>query len=52
MIIFLNGSINAGKSTVAKILAKEIKNSALLKIDAIYDIKKKVVSTLYWSLAI
>jgi adenylate kinase family enzyme len=33
MIIFLNGSINAGKSTVAKILAKELENTALLEID-------------------
>lgn len=33
MIIFLNGSINAGKSTIAKILAKELENTALLEID-------------------
>jgi len=33
MIIFLNGSINAGKSTVAKILAKELESTALLEID-------------------
>ena len=33
MIIFINGSINAGKSTVAKILVKKITNSALLEID-------------------
>lgn len=33
MIIFLNGSINAGKTTVAKILAKKISNVALLEID-------------------
>lgn len=37
MIIFLNGSINAGKSTVAKILAKEIENTALLEIDAFHE---------------
>lgn len=37
MIIFLNGSINAGKSTVAKILAKEIENTALLEIDKFYE---------------
>jgi hypothetical protein len=37
MIIFLNGSINAGKSTVAKILAKEITNTALLEIDALRE---------------
>lgn len=35
MIIFLNGSINAGKSTVAKLLAKELPNTALLEIDAL-----------------
>ena len=33
MIIFLNGSINTGKSTVAKILAKKLENTALLEID-------------------
>src|SRR3989344_5858218 len=37
MIIFLNGSINAGKSTVAKILAKEMPNAALLEIDAFHE---------------
>lgn len=37
MIIFLNGSINAGKSTVAKILAKEMENTALLEIDAFHE---------------
>lgn len=36
MIIFLNGSINAGKSTVAKILAKEMENTALLEIDVFH----------------
>lgn len=35
MVIFLNGSINAGKTTVARILAKEILNSALVEIDAL-----------------
>ncbi|MCK9273369.1 hypothetical protein M0P65_07575 [Candidatus Gracilibacteria bacterium] len=35
MIIFLNGSINAGKSTVAKILAKKLSDVALLEIDAL-----------------
>ncbi len=33
MIIFLNGSINAGKSTIAKLLIKELPNTALLEID-------------------
>jgi len=37
MIIFLNGSINAGKSTVAKILAKSVKNTALLEIDVFHE---------------
>ncbi len=34
MIIFLNGSINSGKSTVAKLLAKKIPNAATVEIDA------------------
>lgn len=37
MIIFLNGSINAGKSTVARLLAKELPNTALLEIDALRE---------------
>ncbi|MFA6295474.1 MAG: hypothetical protein WC666_03555 [Candidatus Paceibacterota bacterium] len=37
MIIFLNGSINAGKSTVAKILVEEITNTALLEIDVFHE---------------
>lgn len=37
MIIFLNGSINAGKSTVAKLLAKELPNSALVEIDVFHE---------------
>lgn len=35
MIIFLNGSINSGKSTVAKLLAEKISNSAIVEIDAL-----------------
>ncbi|MCK9273441.1 hypothetical protein M0P65_07940 [Candidatus Gracilibacteria bacterium] len=35
MIIFLNGSINAGKTTVAKILTKKLSDVALLEIDAL-----------------
>ena len=35
MILFINGPINAGKSTVAKILAKELRNSALVEIDSL-----------------
>jgi len=37
MIIFLNGSINAGKSTVAKLLVKELPNTALVEIDALRE---------------
>lgn len=37
MIIFINGSINAGKSTVAKILAKNLGKTALLEIDALRE---------------
>jgi hypothetical protein len=37
VIIFLNGSINAGKTTVAKILAKELPNVALVEIDALHQ---------------
>ncbi len=37
MIIFLNGSINAGKSTVARLLAKELPNTALIEIDALRE---------------
>jgi len=33
MIIFLNGSINSGKSTLADILAKKLPDVALLEID-------------------
>ena len=35
MIIFINGSINSGKSTIAKILAQEIKRSAVVEIDSL-----------------
>lgn len=37
MIIFLNGSINSGKSTVAKLLVEKIPNSAIVEIDALRD---------------
>ena len=37
MIIFINGSINSGKSTVAKILFKELPNFALVEIDAFHE---------------
>jgi len=35
MIIFLNGSMNAGKTTIANILAKRIPDVALVEIDAL-----------------
>lgn len=37
MIIFLNGSINSGKSTVAKILADKISNTAMVEIDSLRE---------------
>lgn len=37
MILFLNGPINSGKSTVAKLLAKKIPNCAILEIDALRE---------------
>jgi cellulose biosynthesis protein BcsQ len=37
MIIFINGSINAGKTTVAQILAKKLSNVALVEIDTLRD---------------
>lgn len=33
MVIFINGSINAGKSTVAKLLSEKLANTALLEVD-------------------
>ncbi len=33
MIIFINGSINAGKTTIAKILAEKIPQTANVEID-------------------
>lgn len=35
MIILLNGSINSGKSTVAKLLAKKFSNPAIVEIDSL-----------------
>lgn len=35
MLIFLNGSINSGKTTVAKILATKLSNIALVEIDSL-----------------
>jgi adenylate kinase family enzyme len=37
MIIFINGSINAGKSTIANILAKKLPNIALIEIDTLRE---------------
>ncbi|MEK7120360.1 MAG: hypothetical protein AAB824_02345 [Patescibacteria group bacterium] len=33
MIIFINGSINSGKTTIANILAKKLANAALVEVD-------------------
>lgn len=35
MIIFINGSINAGKSTIAKLLVKKFEKPALVEVDNI-----------------
>ncbi|MEI6835546.1 MAG: hypothetical protein WCK59_01820 [Candidatus Falkowbacteria bacterium] len=37
MIIFINGSINSGKSTVAKLVADSLGNTALLEIDSLRE---------------
>jgi len=37
MIIFINGSINSGKSTIAKLLVKELPKTALVEIDAFHE---------------
>ena len=37
MIIFLNGSINAGKSTIAKLLSQKLGNSALVEVDVMRE---------------
>lgn len=37
MIIFINGSINAGKTTVAKILAKNVPKCARVEIDRLHE---------------
>ena len=41
MIIFISGSINTGKSTIIKILAKELPNSALIEVDLLREM-------IYW----
>ena len=35
MVIFINGSINSGKTTVAKILVKKIPNTAHIEVDTL-----------------
>lgn len=42
MVIFINGSINAGKSTVAKLLSQKIKNTVVLEIDSLRDMIPQV----------
>lgn len=37
MIIFINGSINSGKSTVSALLAQQLKDVALLEIDVLRE---------------
>lgn len=38
MIIFINGTISSGKSTIAKLLEKKIPNTVVLEIDALRDL--------------
>jgi hypothetical protein len=37
MVIFLNGSINSGKSTIARLLSKKIEKAAIVEIDSLRD---------------
>lgn len=37
MIIFISGSINAGKSTVARLLAEKIKDTAVVEVDRFHE---------------
>lgn len=37
MLIFINGSVNAGKTTIAKILAKKLSNTAVVEIDSLRE---------------
>lgn len=37
MIILINGSINSGKTTVSKIISKELKNTAHVEIDSLRE---------------
>lgn len=38
MIIFINGTISSGKSTIAKLLEKEIPNTVVLEIDILRNL--------------
>jgi adenylate kinase family enzyme len=37
MIILINGTVNAGKSTVSKLLAKELPNTAFIEVDVLRE---------------
>ncbi len=37
MLIFINGSINSGKSTVTKLLVKELPKTALIEVDVFHE---------------
>jgi cytidylate kinase len=37
MIIFINGSFNAGKSTVAKLLAEKLGDTAVVEVDTFHE---------------
>jgi len=37
MVIFINGSINSGKSTIAKLLGNKLGNTAILEIDRFHE---------------
>jgi len=37
MLIFLSGSINSGKTTIAKLLVKELPRTAHIEVDIIHD---------------
>lgn len=38
MIIFINGTISSGKSTIAKLIKKEIPNTVILEIDVLRNL--------------
>lgn len=37
MILLINGSINSGKSTIAKLISKKLKQSAIVEIDSFHE---------------